>query len=115
MSQPYIDYVLAQDLESLRLSQPDLLMVDVRDEPAFDEMALPGTYCMPLADLENGSLEAELKDDSRRPILFICAKGGRATTAADTLRDLLENPMSVLLGGILACAQAGLPLKQGKS
>ncbi len=114
MTQPHIDYVLAQDLAALRQRQPDLLMVDVRDEPAFGEMSLPDTRCVPLDAVEQGQLETELEDDSERPILFICAKGRRASTAADTLRDRMSNPMAVLLGGILACVHADLPLNTPK-
>jgi rhodanese-related sulfurtransferase len=110
MPRPFIDYLLVQDLATLRQRQPNLLIVDVRDELEFGEISMPGTLCMPLAAVEDGELETELANDSERPILFICAKGGRATSAADSLRDRMKNPMTVLLGGILACVHAGLPL-----
>ncbi len=109
MTQPAIHYVLAQDLPQLYARQPDLLLVDVREPEAFKHYHLPDSQCIPLSKVESGDLDASL-NDSMRPILLICAKGGRAHTAADILRDRIPNPLTVLLGGLLACIHADLPL-----
>lgn len=75
-----------------RREDDDLFVLDVRNEPDYQEWQIPGSWNLPiyddLLDHEFGSLEArldELPDD--REIAVVCAAGVTSARAASVLRD----------------------------
>ena len=85
------------------------ILVDVREQNEFALMRVPGSVLMPLSTLE--TTYAQLPTD--RPLLIMCAVGGRSARATDFL---LANgyPEAVnVAGGITAWNAAGLGIRTG--
>jgi rhodanese-related sulfurtransferase len=88
--------------------EPRPLLVDVREPDEILAARIEGLVIMPLSQF--GSRFQELPTD--RPLLVICASGGRSGMAS---AHLLASGYSAsnVLGGMHAWERAGLPLKRG--
>jgi len=89
--------------------QPGALLVDVREQGEFGVMRVPGAVLMPLSTFTT-QFEDLPKD---RPLLVMCAVGGRSARATDFL---VANgyPRAVnVAGGITAWNATGLPVRTG--
>jgi len=97
------------DLDELerRLSQGELL-VDVREHDEWRQFRIAGARHVPLADIP--SRADELPTD--RPVLLICARGGRSRAAAEYLRSQGVDAINVA-AGTLGWIEAGKPVEQG--
>lgn len=94
---PYSDISLA-DLDRLR-QQPDMAVIDVRDEWEFEEFNLGGLN-IPLPDIR--ARKAELL--AYRSLIVICTNGARSRIAAkDLLRqsELRDKTIYHVRGGII--------------
>ena len=110
MIQPTPTVTVAEASERLRSTdQPTPLLVDVREQGEFGVMRVPGAVLMPLSTFTT-QFEDLPKD---RPLLVMCAVGGRSARATDLL---VANgyPQAVnVAGGITAWNAAGLPVRTG--
>ncbi len=88
--------------------QPRPLLVDVREPDEMVAARIEGLVAMPLSQF--GARFGELP--TGRPLLLICASGGRSGMAS---AHLLANgyTASNVLGGMHAWERAGLPVKRG--
>ena len=82
----------------------EIVIVDVRTTPEYEQVRVPGAIHMPLNEVACG-LDAVRAD---RPVAFLCASGHRsrlaARRAARSRRDVLN-----IAGGMNAWLAAGLP------
>lgn len=85
----------------------DLLLVDVRSPQELREGAIEGSTLLPFWNIMKGDFTLP-KD---RPILLICAVGGRSYAAGQILAQKGYKEIYNLQGGIDAWKRAGLPLK----
>ncbi len=92
------------------LSQPDVLLVDVREPAEVAEGIIPGAISVPRGMLEFHAdptspyhLE-ELRPE--RPVILYCKSGGRSALAAATLQAMGYRDVASLDGGITAWEQA---------
>ena len=93
---------------------PDTLLIDVRDHADHAAVRLPGSLCVPLADLQQqASIIVEHSGNAERPVLLICMLGKRGQMAADHLQQHINNPLFVLEGGLNACVELGVDLIYG--
>ena len=95
----------------------DVLLIDIREPAEYQRGHIAGAVHAP-----RGLLEFEihgLVDRSRRnlnvphedtPIVLYCGTGGRSALAAKTLEELGYTNVKSMAGGIVAWAQAQLPL-----
>lgn len=83
-------------------------LIDVREPREWNSGHLPGARLLPLDKLRLNPA-AELPRD--RPLLFVCAKGGRSQTAAALAETLGLTEVYSLDGGTEAWASLGLPLE----
>ena len=95
----------------------DVLLIDIREPAEYQRGHIAGAIHAP-----RGLLEFEihgLVDRSRRnlnvphedtPIVLYCGTGGRSALAAKTLEELGYTNVKSMAGGIVAWAQAQLPL-----
>ncbi len=85
----------------------DAVIIDVREADELAQAAIPGAIHIPMGDLLDRL--AEVPRD--RTVIFTCHSGGRSETVC---RYLEENEgfagLVNLEGGIVAWAQAGLPV-----
>ena len=96
----------------IQSKQPDILLLDVREQQAFEQGHLPGAILIPRGQLELRVNEG-LPDPTRR-ILVYCELGKISTLAAATLRELGFGRAIALDGGIRTWREAGYSLETGK-
>ncbi|MCK4177755.1 rhodanese-like domain-containing protein [Aciditerrimonas ferrireducens] len=83
-------------------------ILDVRRPEEYVEAHVPGARLVPLDELP-----ARLQElPSERPLVVICASGGRSLQAADWLAAHGREAVSVA-GGTRAWAEVGLPVHRG--
>jgi rhodanese-related sulfurtransferase len=99
--------VTPQEAKNLIESRSDLLLVDVRGEDELSEGYIEGSVMMPLWSIIKGSRRPP-KD---RPILLICAVGGRSLALGQLMSRNGWDEVYNLKGGISAWKEAHLPLK----
>jgi rhodanese-related sulfurtransferase len=106
--------VTAQDLQAMRASGEDILIVDGRPFTEFQKMNIPGGICCP-----NGELALRiggLAPDPKTKIIVNCAGRTRSIIGAQTLIDFgVPNPVFALENGTQGWFLAGLELENGAS
>jgi rhodanese-related sulfurtransferase len=110
MIQPTPTITVAEANERLATTdQPAPLLVDVREASEFGVMRVPGAVLLPLSVLT--ARFEELPSD--RPLLLMCAVGGRSARATDFLVANGYPGAVNVAGGITAWNAAGLPVRTG--
>jgi rhodanese-related sulfurtransferase len=89
--------------------QPAPLLVDVREAHEFGVMRVPGALLVPLSSFTT-RFEQLPRD---RPLLIMCAVGGRSARATDFLVANGYTDTANVAGGISAWNAAGLPVRTG--
>jgi rhodanese-related sulfurtransferase len=95
------------------------LIVDVREPAEYRESHVPRAINVPRgllelrADPASPAADAALSADRSARILVYCTKGpgARSLLAAQTLRSMGYERVEVLGGGLMAWAEAGLPVE----
>ena len=95
------------------------VIVDVREPGEYQQGHLPRAINIPRglleirADPNSPATDAALSGDPAARILVYCAKGpgARSLLAAQTLRSMGYEHVEVLGGGLIAWAEAGLPVE----
>lgn len=97
-------------LEAKKLieQRADLALIDLREPQELYEGSIPGSQLVPLRDIAQGRLTLP-KD---RPLLLICAVGGRSYMVGQYFSRNGYPEIYNLEGGISAWRQAGLPLER---
>lgn len=94
--------------EAMRLlqSRDDIFFLDVRTPRERSQGAIPGSKLVSIFDLVKGKLPLP-KD---KPVLLVCAVGGRSYVAGQVLSRQGYREVYNLSGGINAWHKAGLPI-----
>lgn len=94
------------EAKSLIETRRDLLLVDVRSPEEFQGGTLPGATLIPFWDFAKGRYD--LPRD--KPILLICAVGGRSLACGQLLASQGYREVYNLKGGLDAWVEQGVPL-----
>lgn len=90
-------------------------IIDVREPEEYRALHAAGALSLPLAEVSAEAVTARLSASNHPPnvaLHFICHSGRRATEACERVLD--EFPAATIIeGGTLAWAQAGLPVHSG--
>lgn len=98
------------ELETLLVDDPTTRVIDVRTGGEFETVHIPGSYNVPLDDLdEHGGTIAVIDE----PVVLVCQSGGRATKAELALAELGMDNLHVLDGGIAAWETSGGAVRRG--
>jgi rhodanese-related sulfurtransferase len=89
---------------------PAPVLVDVREPGEFLDVRAEGAVLMPMSQL--AERHVELPKD--RPLLVICASGGRSAAATSFLLRSGWTDVVNVEGGTTAWAKAGLPVRRGE-
>ena len=104
--------ITARDLEAMRQSDEDMVIIDGRTFAEFHKMNIPGGICCP-----NGELALRIGELAPRPetkIIINCAGRTRSIIGAQTLIDFgVPNPVFALENGTQGWFLAGLNLENG--
>ena len=95
------------EAKSLIDSRQDLLLIDVRGQDELYEGYIEGSTLMPLWDIVKGTQ----RPPQNKPILLICAVGGRSLALGQLMSRNGWNEVYNLKGGISAWKEAQLPVK----
>lgn len=102
-----------QALVSLRQSNPDLELIDVRTPAEFGELHVDFARNVPLDRLDVAQLKANRTGQASRPLYVVCRSGGRSKMACEKLVAAGFDNIVDVAGGTLACEAAGLPVVRG--
>lgn len=105
--------ITPQELLTLKQSNPELQLIDVRTPAEFGELHVEFARNVPLDRLDPSKLKADLKSDSQKPLYVVCRSGGRSKMACDKLVGAGFANIVDVAGGTQACATAGLPIVRG--
>ena len=100
---------LAELNQRIGANSSDLIVLDVREQSAFDAGRVPGAHHLPRGQLEL-RVNTELPDPTVR-IVTCCEFGKISTLAAATLRELGYTRATALDGGLKAWREAGYPME----
>jgi len=109
--------ISATDAAEAIQTNPDTLVLDVRETAEWAEGRLPGALLAPRgmleakADLEYANREPRLADRSQ-PIIVHCASAARSAMAAAVLQQMGFTNVRSLAGGIVAWKEKGLPIEK---
>ncbi len=100
-TQPLMPEITVRELKQLRDKQPDLYLLDVREQEEWDIARIEGAHLKPLSNFEE-----EFKDIPKdRPVYCFCKLGGRSTKAVEFLRSQGYSNAVNIQGGIHAWAE----------
>jgi len=83
------------------------VLVDVREAEELEEAAIPGATWIPLSELNERWREIP----ADRDVVVMCGSGRRSQAVAEALANAGFQRVSNLGGGIIAWANAGLPVQ----
>lgn len=93
------------------------LVIDIRELAEFQRGHIPGAVHLPRGLLEfeiHGLVQRMMSDQvdapEEQPIVLYCGTGGRSALAAETLATMGYRNVRSMSGGIVAWAQARLPV-----
>jgi rhodanese-related sulfurtransferase len=89
----------------------DVTLLDVRTPAEFETAHIPGSYNVPLDQLDEHRVELQHLD---HPVILVCRSGSRATQAKHKLIEVGPPRVQVLEGGVLAWEQQGGDLRRGR-
>ena len=103
-----IERLPVDDLKERMDADPDVQVLDVREQSEWDDGHIPGSTHMPYHDIH------EMPDalDPAKPIAAICASGQRIAVAASMIQRLGgKEPIHVVDGGVGTWERAGNPIE----
>ena len=109
-----LDELVAEAKENVGQISPDeltdagysVILIDVRDEPDYEEEHLPNAVSLPRGYIELDIDDVAPEEDTH--IVTYCGGGTRATLSAHTLKNMGYQNVSVLTGGFRGWKAAGL-------
>lgn len=100
-----IEEVFPWDLEERLETEPDLLLLDVREPAEFDAMHIQGAVHVPRGVLETAceygyeETVPALVDSRDKDVIVICRSGNRSALAALVMKQMgYQNPISLKTG-----------------
>ncbi len=113
-----LDELLAEARENVGQISPDelteagdsVILLDVRDEPDYEEEHLPNAVSLPRGYIELDIDDVAPEEDTH--IVTYCGGGTRATLSAYTLKNMGYQNVSVLTGGFRGWKAAGLETEE---
>jgi rhodanese-related sulfurtransferase len=93
---------------SKKISEPDVVLLDVRTPAEFAEGYIEGAQ---LIDFQSGNFENEISSlDKNATYAVYCRSGNRSGQAVKVMHDAGFHNVYNLNGGVIDWANAGLPL-----
>lgn len=110
----HVPHISAQDVQARMDANEDFVLVDGRPMTEHTKMNIPGSFCVPNADLAYFTKEFIPNDEI--PVIVHCAGRTRSIIGAQILRDAgVKNPVIALENGTQGWHLAGLELETGST
>jgi sulfur-carrier protein adenylyltransferase/sulfurtransferase len=108
-----VDPSEVRDLQVRNGAEPDLVVVDVREQGEWDQGHLPGAVHIPRSNLES-RFENFIPQRDKKIVLY-CASGQRSALAANTLQNEMGyEDVSSMNGGFVLWKDRGYPFERPK-
>lgn len=101
------DTVTVQQTKPL-LGNPDVLLLDVREQSEYDAGHIPGVKLIPTGQV--ASRLSEIPKD--KPVIVTCRTGNRSAAVTELLREQGYTNVHNMEGGIVAWQSAGYPVEK---
>ena len=88
--------ISARDAIALRRATPDVVFLDIREQPEVNLGTIPGALHLARGSMET-KIEALVPREAR--VVIFCANGNRSAFAADTLQQMGYRDVASLAGG----------------
>jgi rhodanese-related sulfurtransferase len=95
--------------QASQMRESGAFVLDVREQSEWDEVHIPGSTLIPLAQLE--SRLSEVPKDQE--VVVVCRSGNRSKTGRDTLLNAGYKTVTSMAGGIKDWQASGLPTVSG--
>lgn len=105
--QSLADTVNVQTVAAVQ-ENPDVVVLDVREQWEYDEGHIPGVTLIPMAEV--ASRLSEIPTD--KEVIVTCRSGNRSGQVTDFLREQGFTNVHNMAGGIVAWEAAGLPVER---
>ena len=102
------------ELNSLRNTNPELKLIDVRSPAEFQEVHAVGAFNIPLNNFNASEVIAQHGLSAEKPVYLICKMGGRSQKACDALVEAGCTSAVNVTGGTDAWVAAGAPVERGQ-
>lgn len=89
-------------------TQPDVVILDVREQSEWDSGHIPGALFIPMNDVPNRLKEIP----TDKTVIVQCRSGNRSSQVTDYLRNQGMTNVHNMSGGINAWQAAGLPVEK---
>ncbi|KAB2650255.1 MAG: sulfurtransferase [Verrucomicrobia bacterium] len=112
-ARPRVSEIGLEQARALLASNPNAVLVDVREDAEWDAQHAVGSL-----HLGKGVLERDIErliPDHGTEVVMYCGGGFRSVLAADVAQRMGYKNVTSLIGGFKALTQAGWPLEAGHS
>lgn len=99
-----IKEVTPTEAMQMRVADPDIVYLDVRESMEWNLGRIPGAIFIPRGNLES-QVEAAIPRDKK--VIVYCARGNRSALAADTMQDMGYADVASMSQGIIGWVDAG--------
>lgn len=99
-----VSEISARDAIALRTANPDVVFLDIREQPEVNLGTIPGAVHLARGSMET-KIEALVPRESR--VIVYCANGNRSAFAADTLQEMGYRDVASMAGGFRDWVAAG--------
>jgi rhodanese-related sulfurtransferase len=104
-----VNEIPAADVVAMHRNGDDLVYLDVREANEWNLFRIPGAGHLPGGRVRD-DVRSVISPDRR--VIVYCARGGRATQAADIMRELGYERVATIKGGVHAWHEVGGELDQ---
>lgn len=105
MTEQTVATIKVEDLKKLMDKDPELCLIDVREQYEWDEAHIPGAIHIPKAELPN-KISMTINDKDQ-PLYLHCKGGVRSAQSAQKLLEMGYKHVYSVEGGIMAWAEKG--------
>ena len=88
--------ISAKDAIALKMSNPDVVFLDIREQPEVNLGTIPAAVHLPRGSMET-KIEGLVSREKR--VVVYCANGNRSAFAADTLHEMGYRHVESMAGG----------------
>lgn len=111
MTEYKINTISVHELKQRREADPNLCIIDVREDYEWEQVRIPGALHIPKDTLQ---AQIETQCPSRdQPLYLHCRGGVRSLHAAHLLHDMGYTNVYSIDGGIAEWAMVGYPVEEG--
>lgn len=108
-AEPFRTITIDEYRDEFEQTEQDYVLLDVREVDEFHFARMPGAINIPLSVFQDRFQEVP----ADRPIVLVCARGGRSAMAAEWMAYNGYDELYNLIDGVVGWQERGLPTERG--